>query len=129
MTARAPDHVLCLTIASTPPSVNKIPYTFGSAVRDAAAPLKRRIIEVLEAADLPRDLTRAEASAVLAFPVQRCRAAGNYAPVLERALADALVEVGWLSAPEQFTLDALTFEQAQSIATTVELRGWEASRP
>lgn len=126
----SPDHVLGLTLDGAPPSLNAIP-DMGAPFRAEAATWQARIAELLRASGpTPTSpLARAEASAVLAFPDRRRRAAGNYAPVLERALADALVEVGWLPAPERFTLDVPAFEQGETIATAVELRCWEASRP
>jgi hypothetical protein len=126
----SPDHVLGLTLDGAPPSLNAIP-AMGAPFRAEAAKWQARIAELLRGSGpVPAcPLGRVEASAVLTFPDCRRRAASNYAPVLERALADALVAVGWLSAPERFSLDAPTFEQGETIATTVDLRGWEKSRP
>lgn len=129
MTA-SPDHGLALTLDGAPPSLNAIP-DMGAPFRAEAAKWQARIAELLRGSGPApaSSLGRVEASAVLAFPDQRRRAAGNYAPVLERALADALVGAGWLAASSRFTLAAPTFERGEAIATTVELRGWEKSRP
>lgn len=126
----SPDHALSMTLDGAPPSLNALPDA-NAPLRAEAAKWQARIAELLRGSGpAPTSpLARVEASAILAFPDRRRRAAGNYAPVLERALAGALVEVGWLSAPDRFTLDAPTFEQGESIATAVELRGWDESRP
>jgi hypothetical protein len=38
-----------------------------------------------------------------------------------------LVRGGWISAADRFTLGEVTFEQAATTTTAVELRCWEAS--
>jgi len=124
----SPDHALSLTLDGAPPSLNAIP-DMGAPFRVEAAEWEVRIAELLRGSGpAPASpLARVEASVVLTFPDRRLRVASNYAPVLERALVGALVAVGWISAPGQFNLDAPIFEQAESIATAVELRGWEQS--
>jgi hypothetical protein len=121
----SPDHLLALTLDGTPPSWNAIP-DMGSPFRAEVATWRERIGELLLGsgpAPTPA-LVRVEASAVLTFPDRRRRASSNYAPVLERALAEALIGCGWLSASGCFTLAAPTFERGEP-ATAVELRGWE----
>lgn len=128
MTA-SPDHTLTLALDGAPPSLNAIP-DMGAPFRVEAARWQVRIAELLRGSGpAPASpLGRVEASAVLTFSDRRRRAASNYAPVLERALADALVALAWLPAHDRFTLDAPSFEEGESIATAVELRGWEKSR-
>ena len=127
MTA-SPDHVLGLTLDGTPPSWNAIP-DMGAPFRAEVATWRERIGELLRGsgpAPTPA-LARVEASVALAFPDRRRRASSNYAPVLARALGEALVGDGWLSASGCFTLAAPTFEEGGP-TTTVELRGWGATR-
>lgn len=121
----SPDHLLALTLDGTPPSWNAIP-DMGAPFRAEVATWRERIGELLRGSGPApaAALARVEGSAVLAFPDRRRRASSNYAPVLERALVEALVEGGWLSASGRFTLTPPTFERGGP-ATAVELRGWE----
>lgn len=124
-----PVHALSLTLEGAPPSLNAIP-DMGAPFRAEAAKWQARIAELLRGAGpAPADLARVEASVVLFFIDRRRRSAENYRSVLERALRDALVEVGWLSAPDRLVFGPSAFEQGASITTAVELTCWGRSRP
>lgn len=67
-----------------------------------------------------------QASAVLTFPTRRRRDEGNYRPMVEKALGDALQAAGWISddTPDQFIFAELTFDpELGPNRTTITLYG------
>lgn len=101
----------------TPPSFNKVGH---SGCRWAWTREKKKWQEdfetLLMAASVPRGLSKVEVSAVLSFPTKRRRDEGNYRTLLEKCLADALVNGGWLpdDTPEFFTFGRVSFEKGAS---------------
>lgn len=118
-----------LLLDSTPPSLNAIA---GRGNRFAFTRAKRQwqadLATTLMLRQVPRGLSRVDASAVLVFPTARRRDEGNFRVLLEKALGDALVDGGWLpdDTPEHFRFGAVTFEKGES-RTRVLLRCWPAA--
>jgi hypothetical protein len=116
-----------LTYADTVPSLNRI-ATRGS--RHAVHREKKRwqeiIAQLLLLARLPRELPHVSAHASLRFPVARRRDAGNHAWLLDKALGDALTQLGVVAddTPEHYEFTGLTFEATPGPKRTLIFLSW-----
>jgi hypothetical protein len=84
-----------LAIAQVPPSSNRLAFVFGSALAEAAEPLRAAILERLPIDSSLRHAPSLDAEARVAFADRRHRVAGNFEPVLRAALEGALEDAGW----------------------------------
>ena len=96
-----------------PRNANTLAYVFGSALTEAAEPLRAAFLEQLLAGSPLRQESRLEARASVAYADHRHRNAANLEPVLRAALEGALEDAGW---------------QARKVELRVRLRGG-AARP
>ncbi len=119
MSARAPATRATVKLAAPgalPRNANTLAYVFGSALAEAAAPLRAVFLEQLleVGGDSPlRDLSSLEARASVAYADRRHRNVDNIEPVLRAALQGALEDAGW---------------RARKVELRVQLRG-SAARP
>jgi hypothetical protein len=84
-----------VTTEQLPPSSNRLAYTFGAALAEAAEPLRASILARLPGDSPLRHARSLEAEAQVAFADRRHRVAGNFEPVLRAALEGALADAGW----------------------------------
>jgi len=96
-----------------PRNANRLAYTFGACLREAAEPLRAAFLEQLPTGSPLRHASRLEARALVSFTDRRRRGAHNLEPVLRCALEGALEDAGW---------------EARDIDLDLQLRGG-VSRP
>lgn len=100
-----------LTLAYTPPSLNRVLYQHWAQQRAAKVALQRDLGVLLMASPFPAGRAASvDASATIRFPTRRRRDEGNYRAVLEKALGDALVP-RWLpdDTPDRYRFGVVTF--------------------
>lgn len=109
----------------TPPSFNAVGSRGGQMAFHRKKKEWQTIFEtLLMSTGFPRDWEEINAVVRLTFPEKRRRDEGNFRSLIEKALADALVNGGWIEddTPEHFFLERVHFEQQTGKPkTTIEL--------
>lgn len=120
-----PGFNLTLSYDATPPSFNSVGSRGGQMAFHRKKKEWQGVFETLMmSTGFPRDWSHIEASVRLRFPEKRRRDEDNFRALLSKALADALVNGGWIpdDDPEHFYLDRVHFEQQTGKPlTTIEL--------
>jgi hypothetical protein len=114
--------VIVLDVSSAPPSLNTMDYRsnwrHGRRVKQA---WMRDLGMLMLSEQLPKGLSRVDATAVVRFPTRRRRDEGNYRAMLEKALGDVLVDGGWLpdDTPDRYRFGGLEFDEEPGPARTL----------
>jgi hypothetical protein len=99
------------TLGYTPPSLNHVAGGNAWTWRKAKAQLQQDLGYMLLTCRLPRPVSNVHADARLYFATSRRRDEGNYRAMLEKALGDALMDVGVLTddTPDRYRFGAVEF--------------------
>lgn len=115
-----------LKLPGTPPSLNTTKGQHWARAQKVKKEWEGMIYICLLEEHVPKDISRVQATATLYFTTERRRDEGNYRPVLEKALGDAL-QLGWLDddTPDKFRFGDIDFvvnrQQPKSVRTVIRL--------
>lgn len=109
-----PGFNLTISYDDTPPSFNRVGSRGGQQAFHREKKKWQGIFETLMlATGFPREWESITVTVRLTFPEKRKRDEGNFRSLIEKALADALVNGRWIpdDTPEHFFLERVHFEQ------------------